>query len=576
MTLPAPLDDAPRSAAWAARDDLVARAVRLVDDGFADRGGADAVGPALGVTAGVLEDALAAELGTGAAALAAARRAATERALATGVTDEDGWTDVTVRLPFRPPLPFAEALPFLASRAVPGVEEVVDGRYRRVLRLPHGLGVVDVRVGGSDGRAHWLAARFLLADRRDLTPAVTRCRRLFDLDADPAAVAAALGNDPLLGASVRASPGRRAPGHVDGAELAVRAVLGQQVSVAAARTLAGRLAARHGEPLPRPAGGLTVAFPSPEALAGADLGGLGITGARIGSLHRVSMAVAVGDVDLGPGARRDDVTAGLVALPGIGPWTAGYVRMRALGDPDAFLPTDLGVRRALDGLGEEGRTRAAAARAEAWRPFRAYALQHLWATLAAPPARPTRDPAPAPTPSPGRGPRTSTAAGPGRRYAVTTTPVGDLLLVADGEALVGVHFQPDRRWGVTVGDGWAHDPAVLAPAAEQLAAYFAGELTRFDLPLAPVGTPFQKAVWDELLAIPYGETTSYRELAELLGRPGSARAVGAANARNPLAIVVPCHRVVGSDRSLTGYAGGLDVKRALLRLEGGHPLTVTH
>ena len=152
---------------------------------------------------------------------------------------------------------------------------------------------------------------------------------------------------------------------------------------------------------------------------------------------------------------------------------------------------------------------------------------------------------------------------------MTTTPVGDLLLVADGEALVGVHFQPDRRWGVTVGDSWAHDPAALAPAAEQLTAYFAGELTRFDLPIAPVGTPFQKAVWDELLAIPYGETTSYRELAELLGRPGSARAVGAANARNPLAIVVPCHRVVGSDRSLTGYAGGLDVKRALLRLEGG-------
>ena len=270
-----------------------------------------------------------------------------------------------------------------------------------------------------------------------------------------------------------------------------------------------------------------------------------------------------------------------MALPGIGPWTADYVRMRALGDPDTFLPTDLGVRRALERLGEDGRPRAAAARAEAWRPFRSYALQHLWATLAAPPPdRPAQRtppvaPAAAPTVAAGRRAvarrgRAGHKDGGARRWAVTSTPVAELLLVADGDgALVGVHFQPDRRWGVTVGDGWVHDPAALAPAADQLAAYFAGELTRFDLPLAPVGTPFQRAVWDELLAIPYGGTTSYRELAELLGRPGSARAVGSANARNPLAIVVPCHRVVGTDRSLTGYAGGLDVKRALLRLESG-------
>jgi AraC family transcriptional regulator of adaptative response / DNA-3-methyladenine glycosylase II len=605
----------PAPAGWAARDDLVARAVRLLDDGLADRAGPDAVAAALGVTPAALADALVAELGAGTEALAEVRRAATRRALAGATTDEHGWTEVTVRLAYRPPLPFAETLPFLAARAVPGVEEVVDGRYRRVLRLPHGPAVADIapptpsKGGAADGGAGggWLVAWFSLADARDLAPAIARCRRLFDLDADPAAVLAALGDDPLIGAAVRAAPGRRAPGHVDGAELAVRAVLGQQVSVAAARTLAGRLAARHGTPLPRPSGGLIVAFPSAEVLADADLDGLGITGARIASLHRVSAAIATGAVDLGPGARRDAATAGLVALPGIGPWTADYVRMRTLGDPDTFLPTDLGVRRALERLGEDGRPRAAAARAEAWRPFRSYALQHLWATLAAPapdqppPAAPapataapgrrsaTEPPAPPATPAPrpddeADSPAPAAAAGRRavarrrggredegvRRWVVTSTPVAELLLVADGDgALVGVHFQPDRRWGVTVGDGWVHDPAALAPAADQLAAYFAGELTRFDLPLAPVGTPFQRAVWDELLAIPYGGTTSYRELAEMLGRPGSARAVGSANARNPLAIVVPCHRVVGADRSLTGYAGGLDVKRALLRLESG-------
>ena len=609
----------PAPAGWAARDDLVARAVRLLDDGLADRAGPDAVAAALGVTPTALAEALAADLGAGVEALAESRRAATRRALAGATTDEHGWTDVTVRLPYRPPLPFADSLPFLAARAVPGVEEVVDGRYRRVLRLPHGPAVADIAPptpgeGALDGSGSvgWLVARFSLADARDLASAIARCRRLFDLDADPAAVLAALGDDPLIGAAVRAAPGRRAPGHVDGAELAVRAVLGQQVSVAAARTLAGRLAARHGTPLPRSSGGLTVAFPSPEVLADADLDGLGITGARIASLHRVSGAIATGEVDLGPGARRDAATAGLVALPGIGPWTADYVRMRALGDPDTFLPTDLGVRRALERLGEDGRPRAAAARAEAWRPFRSYALQHLWATLAAsppdqpaqrtPPAAPapataapgrrsaTEPPTPPATPAPrpddeADSPAPAAAAGRRavtrrrrgghrdggvRRWGVTSTPVAELLLVADGDgALVGVHFQPDRRWGMTVGEGWVHDPAALAPAAEQLAAYFAGELTRFDLPLAPVGTPFQRAVWDELLAIPYGGTTSYRELAEMLGRPGSARAVGSANARNPLAIVVPCHRVVGTDRSLTGYAGGLDVKRALLRLESG-------
>jgi methylated-DNA-[protein]-cysteine S-methyltransferase len=151
-------------------------------------------------------------------------------------------------------------------------------------------------------------------------------------------------------------------------------------------------------------------------------------------------------------------------------------------------------------------------------------------------------------------------------YDIVGSPIGELLLVGDGESLTGLDFGP-----ADVRPGWRREPGAFADASDQLGAYFAGDLRTFDLPLAPTGTRFQRQVWDALTAIPYGETTSYGELAESIGRPGSARAVGAANGRNPIAIVVPCHRVIGADRTLTGYAGGLDAKLTLLTLEGAVP-----
>jgi methylated-DNA-[protein]-cysteine S-methyltransferase len=156
-------------------------------------------------------------------------------------------------------------------------------------------------------------------------------------------------------------------------------------------------------------------------------------------------------------------------------------------------------------------------------------------------------------------------------YDLVPSPVGELLLVGDGESLTGLHFRPDSAGGGRVPSGGRRDPAAFAAVTDQLGAYFAGELRTFDLPLAPAGTEFQRRVWRALTTIPYGETTTYGELAEAIGHPGSARAVGAANGRNPIAIVVPCHRVVGADRSLTGYAGGLDAKRTLLDIEGAAP-----
>lgn len=294
---------------------------------------------------------------------------------------------VALRLRCREPFEGTELVRFLGARAIPGVEEVVDGVYRRSLRLPHGAGVVELRAG-----ERHVDARYRLDDPADLSAAVQCTRVLLDLDCDPRAVLDVLEQDPLLGAWVRAAPGRRVPGTVDGHELAIRAVLGQQVSLAAAATLAGRLVRAHGEPLHRPVGGVTHLFPSAAALAGADPAGIAMPAARRNALVRLASALARGDIALDPDADPGDVRRRLLELPGIGPWTADYIAMRGLGDPDAFVAADLGVRHALGRLGRDGRPRAAARLAEGWRPYRAYAVIHLWALLGAPmTARPSPD-----------------------------------------------------------------------------------------------------------------------------------------------------------------------------------------
>ena len=237
-------------------------------------------------------------------------------------------------------------------------------------------GVTELRP--AEGFIH---CRLHLHDVRDLAAAVQRCRRMLDLDADPVAIAEQLGADPVLADAVSAEAGRRLPGHVDGFESAIRAVLGQQVSVAAARTLAGRIVARHGQRLVVPNGAVTHTFPRPEHLVDADLGGLGLTGARIATIHELAKAVAADRIVLDPGVVRAELESELGDLPGIGPWTAGYIAMRALSDPDVFLPIDLGVRRALERAGLSARPADAATLAERWRPWRSYALIHLWSTL---------------------------------------------------------------------------------------------------------------------------------------------------------------------------------------------------
>ncbi|MFE5626212.1 AlkA N-terminal domain-containing protein [Streptomyces virginiae] len=414
-------DTSPGSPEWNARADAVARAMRLIQDGVVDREGVPGLAARLGYSTRQVERQLNAELGAGPLALARAQRAQTARllietselpmgdvAFAAGFASIRTFNDtvrevfalspselrdrsvkasrnknappripgtISLRLPFRTPLNPDNLFGHLAATAVPGVEEWRDGAYRRTLRLPHGTGIVALTP-----QPDHIGCRLALTDLRDLTIAISRCRWMLDLDADPEAVDEQLRSDPLLAPLVDKAPGRRVPRTVDAAEFAVRAVLGQQVSTAAARTHAARLVTAYGERVEDPLGGLTHLFPSPQALAGLDPESLALPRSRRATLTGLVSALADGSLPLGIDSDWDAARAQLSALPGFGPWTTEVIAMRALGDPDAFLPSDLGVRRAARGLGLPSTPSALTERAAGWRPWRAYAVQYLWAT----------------------------------------------------------------------------------------------------------------------------------------------------------------------------------------------------
>lgn len=478
-------DAAPGSPEWDTRADTVGRAMRLIADGVVDREGVPGLASRLGYTERHLNRILTAELGAGPLALARAQRAQTARilvettdlglseiAFAAGFGSVRQFNDtmlevyarspsqmrekrpagrgeagvVNLRLAYRPPLHAKSLLEFFAARTLPGVDSVVAGTYHRGLRLPHGTASVALSPGD-----RWIHTTLRLDDVRDLAPAVARCRRLFDLDADPVAVDTLLGADPALAATVGAEPGVRVPRAVDGFEMAIRAVVGQQVSVAGARTTLVRIlhaaatatdarvplggtveqqltatpslditgsrpgftpAAATTLPAPftgassvTPAGAdlpytavddglsnsaadaitglpaaddLVTGFPSADDVAGLPDSAFGMPAARRATIRALAEAVADGKLDLDPGADRAETVARLTELPGIGPWTAGYIAMRAIGDPDIFLATDLAARRGAEALGLPGTAKALAAHAEQWRPWRSYALIRLW------------------------------------------------------------------------------------------------------------------------------------------------------------------------------------------------------
>jgi AraC family transcriptional regulator of adaptative response / DNA-3-methyladenine glycosylase II len=412
-------DATPGSPEWDLAADVAGRAMRLIADGIVDREGVDGLAQRLGYSERQLHRLVTTAFGAGPLALARARRAQTARVLvetssmsfadvafASGFSSIRQFNDtvrevyaatptelrgrrggtasvrtatsgtIPTRIGVREPFAGADLLDFLAVRAVRGIEAVGEGWYERSLSLPHGPGVVRVElVDRPDG---YVPCRLTLADARDLAPALERTRRLLDADCDPIAVDDQLGGDRHLARLVRRRPGLRVPGHVDGVELAARAVIGQQVTVVAARTLATRLVADLGEPLEL-AGDhhVTHLFPTADALAGIDPEGIAMPRARGRALAAVASALAEQSVVLDRSADRGAVRASLLALPGIGPWTADYIAFRVLGDPDVFLPTDVGVRHAAERLGIEDVGR----HSERWRPWRSYALIHLWSSL---------------------------------------------------------------------------------------------------------------------------------------------------------------------------------------------------
>ncbi len=410
-------DAAPGSPEWDLRGDLTARAVRLIADGVVERDGVGGLAAALGYSERHLTRVLTAELGAGPLALARAHRAHTARlllqttalpvadvAFAAGFASVRQFNDtvqevfavtpsvlrtevarprgdgvapvpapaagtVRLRLPFREPLDAGWTEWFLAGHALAGAETFDDGTYGRTLALPHGPGVVHVRLQPSHA-----ALTLRLDDLRDLGTAVTRVRRLLDLDADPTAVDAALAADPHLAGAVAATPGIRVLGSVDGAEVLLRTVIGQQISLAAARTAGTRLVAALGAPLAQPDGALTHLFPTSAVVA--ERGHEVLTGParRVATVIRVAGLLADGALAVHPGRDADELRAEMLAVPGIGPWTADYVAMRVLGHPDVLLTSDLVLRQGAALLGVTDLVEAGAG----WSPWRSYAGMHLW------------------------------------------------------------------------------------------------------------------------------------------------------------------------------------------------------
>lgn len=410
---------APGTPAWNGTSATVSRAVQLIRQGALNGGGVDALAARLGVGARHLRRLFHQHVGVPPVVMANlqrvffARQLLAETGLAiTDIASAAGFGSIrrfnaafrtvfarspsdlrrtlperpspglpsrircTLNLPYRPPYQWERILAFFRERAVEGVEWADDRSYHRTIRTDHLQGCLHIRHAPA---ANALVLQVDLSDIRGLMPVVERVRRMFDLDADRQSIAHTLARDDHLAPLIERLPGLPLPGNWDPFETTVRAIAGQQVSVKAARTLLGRIVSRCGpEAEGCDADGLYRFFPTAEELAAAQLSGAGITGKRAATLKTVARGVAEGEIQLTIGSERSDFIRRMVQLPGIGPWTAQYIAMRAYSDPDAFPASDLGIVQALSCNGKRPTDQQIVARAEAWRPWRAYAATYLW------------------------------------------------------------------------------------------------------------------------------------------------------------------------------------------------------
>lgn len=409
----------PDLGAWRGTSNTVSRALALIEAGAMDTGDVDALAERLGVGERQLRRLFRQHLGASPVSVAQTRRVLLakqliqetrlpmgEVALASGFGSVRRFNEtfqqlfgrppgelrrsqkaetpaadgITVRLPYKPPYDWDAIIRFLTDRAIPGVERVEPRRYARTLQIDGASGVVIVTPRPGDDA---LTAEIHFAKLQALPAVIARIRRVFDLTADPTLIGAHLSQDPTLAPMVAARPGLRAPGAWDGFELAVRAILGQQITVGAARGLAAKLVECYGEPIDTPAAavlGLTRVFPTPARLVGEDIAALGMPRARGAALEGLARTVAADRSIFTPRSDLESAIAALKALPGVGEWTAQYIALRELREPDAFPQADVGLMRAMT---DEGGVRPTAdqllARSQAWKPWRAYAAQHLWA-----------------------------------------------------------------------------------------------------------------------------------------------------------------------------------------------------
>ena len=526
---------------------------------------------------------------------------------------------IVLHVDYREPYRFDLLLGFLQMRAIEGVEAVLDGAYWRIVRASDGERAGWIKV--ENDPSHRRLAVTISPELFDDIPSVlARTRRLFDTDCVPGAVEQGLADFYEHSGETYRIPGIRVPCAFDGFEMATRAILGQQITVKAASTLAGRVAREFGTPIKGPIPELTCAFPLPQAFcvddAPARLGEVGVIAQRANAICAIARAMEAGELTLRPGADLVAEAARLGSIRGIGDWTVQYVLMRAYDYPDAFLPTDYGVKLALPDM----KPRELEKLSQPWRPWRSYAVMSMWSVPHEKPKkeREARSAAAASKHAKmekGKGkaraktaqantvgklaaPKSedatvSSAANMAKRATTAgkranqrkeeghmdftctyASPLGDIELASNGEALIGLWFRGQKYDAATLSSTAQEKPddPVLAQARAWLDAYFEGRDPGEIPPCAPRGSEFRQLVWAKLAEIPYGELVTYGDIAKAIeadtGKKRSARAVGGAVGHNPVSIILPCHRVVGASRSLTGYAGGIERKIALLKLEG--------